>query len=110
MMMVAGIPGLVVVGFCFPSGWCGGGLRVMAVVVGVRCVSPVMMGVCLRTWWPVAVAQSRGGTHCGRQRDDPDRAEKHHRASERRQRFSLQAAVPDPAGAHHDINLKQECA
>lgn len=79
-------------------------------VLGSR-ISPVVIGHRFRTCWRVvAMAQTRCSTHGGRQRNDPDRAEEHHGAAEGRQRFSSQAAIPDPSGAHHDINLKQQRA
>jgi hypothetical protein len=103
--------GLVVVGCWMPSRYCRGWLRRMVMALGVFCFGSVMMGSCLGTFRPVvAVAQTRGRPHRRRQRDDPHRAEKHHCASERRQRFTVQASVPDPTGAHHDINLQHERA
>lgn len=80
-------------------------------VLGMFCFGSVMMGSRLSTFRPmVAVAQTRGRPHRGRQRDDTHRAEEHHRTSERRQRFTVQAAIPHPAGTHHDINLQHERA
>lgn len=93
-----------------PGGRCRVGFRVI-VVVGLSCIVPVVMGPRFRVCWRVvAMAQTRRSTHGGGQRDDPDRAEEHHGAAESWQRFSLQAAVPDPARAHHDINLEQQRA
>ena len=103
--------GLVVVGCWMPCRCCRGRLYRMVMAFGVFCFGSVMMGSCLSVFRPVvAVAQARGRPHRGRQRDDPDRAEKHHGAAERRQRLTAQAAVPHPAGAHHDIDLQHERA
>lgn len=94
------------------SGRCRRRLRVTVMVVSLlRTGGPVVMTHCFSTGWGVvAVPQTRGSTHGGRQRDHPDRAQQHHGAAESRHRFSLQPAVPDPASAHDDINLEQQRA
>ena len=69
------------------------------------------MSPCFSTGWGViAVPQTGGSAHCGRQCDDPDRAKEHHGAAEGGHRLSLKAAVPDPASAHDDIDLEQQRA
>lgn len=100
----------VIMASCVPGGRCRVGFRVI-VVVGLSCIAAVVMGPRFRTCWRVvAMAQTRRSTHGGSQRNDPDRAEEHHGAAESWQRFSLQTAVPNPARAHHDINLEQQRA
>ena len=58
----------------------------------------------------VAVPQARGSPDCRRQRNDTDRAEQDRSTCEGRHRLPAQTAIPNPAGAHHDIDLKEERA
>ncbi len=110
MVVAVFYAGPVIVASCVPGGRCRVGFRII-VVVGLSCIIPVVMCPRFRTCWRVvAMAQTRCSTHGGCQRNDPDRAEEHHGAAKSRQRFALQAAVPDPARAHHDINLEQQRA
>lgn len=98
VMVIAVIyAGAVIMASCVPGGRCRAGFRVI-VVVDLSCIVPVVMCPRFRTCWRVvAMAQTGRNTHGGRQRNDPDRAEEHHGAAESWQRFSLQAAVPNPA-------------
>ena len=76
----------------------------------------VMIGFC-RGRPMMAMPQTRGHSYCRRQRDDGADAEEDDRVCERRYRLSwsrrlrrpsLPPSVPHPAGAHHDIDLKQQ--
>lgn len=66
----------VIIGSWLPSGRCRRRLCVTVMVVSLlRTGGPVVMTHCFSTGWGVvAVSQTRGSTHGGRQRDDPDRA------------------------------------
>lgn len=76
-------------------------------VICVPDVRAVMFRACLGRLM-MAVPLAGGNADRGRQRDDTDRADEDRRARERRDRYPLGSAVPDPGSAHDDIDLQQQ--
>jgi hypothetical protein len=58
----------------------------------------------------VVVSQARSHSYRCRGGDYGTEAEEHDRVGEGWYRSRVLAAIPHPAGAHHDVNLEQKCA
>jgi len=87
--------------------WRSGWLDMISVFVRMGDARAVVIGFCRRR---AVVTVTHAGDHAcrRRKRDDDPEADQHRRVDERGNWITVLTAVPDPTGAHNDIELEQQ--